>query len=36
MSARPDHATIVLRDWCRVLMNEKNKAHGRKNLAFLD
>jgi hypothetical protein len=32
----PDHATIVLHDWCRVLMNEENKAHGRQNLAFLD
>lgn len=32
----PDHATIVLHDWCRVLMNEENKAQGRKNLAFLD
>lgn len=32
----PDHATIVLHDWCQVLMNEENKAHGRKNLAFLD
>lgn len=32
----PDHATIVLHDWCRVLMNKENKAQGRKNLAFLD
>lgn len=32
----PDHATITLHDWCQVLMNEENKAHGRKNLAFLD
>ncbi|MBK8037784.1 MAG: hypothetical protein IPK22_11765 [Verrucomicrobiaceae bacterium] len=32
----PDHATIVLHDWCRVLMNEENKAQGRQNLAFLD
>lgn len=32
----PDHATITLHDWCQVLMNKENKAHGRKNLAFLD
>lgn len=32
----PDHATITLHDWCQVLMNEENKDHGRKNLAFLD
>lgn len=32
----PDHATITLHDWCQVLMNEENKAYGRKNLAFLD
>jgi hypothetical protein len=32
----PDHTTIVLHDWCRVLMNEEDKAQGRQNLAFLD
>jgi hypothetical protein len=36
ITRHPDHATITLRDWCQVLMNEENKAHGRKNLAFLD
>ena len=32
----PDHETIVLHDWCRVLMNEEHLAPSRRNLAFLD
>lgn len=32
----PDHDTIVLHDWCRVLMNEEHQAPARQNLAFLD
>ena len=32
----PDHETIVLHDWCRVLMNEEHQAPARQNLAFLD
>ncbi|MDZ4405085.1 hypothetical protein [Prosthecobacter sp.] len=32
----PDHATIVLHDWCHVLMNEEHRAPSRRNLAFLD
>ncbi|WP_395744953.1 hypothetical protein [Prosthecobacter sp.] len=32
----PDHATIVLHDWCRVLMNEEHLAPSRRNLVFLD
>ena len=31
-----DHATIVLRDWHQVLMNEEHLAPSRSNLAFLD
>lgn len=32
----PDHETIVLHDWCRVLMNEEHQAPSRSNMAFLD
>ena len=32
----PDHATIVLRDWHRVLMNTESQAPARRNLAFID
>ncbi|MBX7207534.1 MAG: hypothetical protein K1X78_04410 [Verrucomicrobiaceae bacterium] len=32
----PDHATIVLHDWHRVLINEEHRAPSRNNLAFLD
>ena len=32
----PDHATIVLHDWHRVLINEEHRAPSRSNLAFLD
>ncbi|SKA80448.1 hypothetical protein SAMN02745166_00634 [Prosthecobacter debontii] len=32
----PDHETIVLHDWCRVLMNEEHLSPSRSNLAFLD
>lgn len=32
----PDHETIVLTDWCQVLMNEEGKAPSRSFVAFLD
>ena len=32
----PDHDTIVLHDWCRVLINEEHQATSRSHLAFLD
>jgi hypothetical protein len=32
----PDHATIVLHDWCQVLINEEHRAPSRSHLAFLD
>ena len=32
----PDHATIVLPEWCEVLINEEHRAPSRSNLAFLD
>lgn len=32
----PDHDTIVLHDWCRVLINEEHQAPSRSHLAFLD
>ena len=32
----PDHATIVLRDWHRVLMNTEHQAAAMQHVAFLD
>jgi hypothetical protein len=32
----PDHATITLRDWHRVLMNTENTTRQMANVAFLD
>jgi hypothetical protein len=32
----PDHATIVLRDWHRVLMNTEHQAAAMRHVAFLD
>jgi hypothetical protein len=32
----PDHATITLRDWHRVLMNTENTTRQMANIAFLD
>jgi hypothetical protein len=32
----PDHATIVLRDWHRVLMNTEHQAEAMRHVAFLD
>jgi hypothetical protein len=32
----PDHATIYLPNWCRVVMNEEAKAKARAKLRFLD
>jgi hypothetical protein len=32
----PDHATIVLREWHRVLMNTEHQAEAMRHVAFLD
>ena len=32
----PDHATIRLRGWHRVLMNTEHRAHAMRHVAFLD
>lgn len=32
----PDHATIVLKDWYRVMPNTEGQAGGRRFMAFLD
>jgi hypothetical protein len=32
----PDHKTVVLRCWHRVLMNTEHMAPGRSNVTFLD
>ena len=32
----PDHATIVLQDWHRVVMNTENQSASMQNIAFLD
>jgi hypothetical protein len=32
----PDHATIVLREWHRVLMNTEHQAAAMQHVAFLD
>ena len=32
----PDHKTIVLRTWCRVVPNTENRASASSNVAFLD
>lgn len=32
----PDHATITLRGWHRVLMNTENQAQAMRHVAFLD
>jgi hypothetical protein len=32
----PDHKTIELRDWHRVLMNTENESRAMQNVAFLD
>jgi hypothetical protein len=34
--SHPDHATIVLQVWHRVVMNTENLSHGMRNVAFLD
>jgi hypothetical protein len=34
--SHPDHKTIVLHDWHRVLMNTENEAPGNRNVVFLD
>lgn len=31
-----DHATLVLRDWCQVLINEEHTARAGSHVAFLD
>lgn len=32
----PDHATVVLREWCRVRQNRENEAPSMRHVAFLD
>ena len=32
----PDHATITLREWCRVLLNTETEAPSMPRMAFLD
>ena len=32
----PDHATINLRGWHRVVMNTESQARAMRNVAFLD
>ena len=32
----PDHATIVLRGWHRVVMNTEQSARAMQHVAFLD
>lgn len=32
----PDHRTITLHDWHRVVMNTESEAPGREHLVFLD
>ena len=32
----PDHATINLHNWCRVLMNTENESRAMRHVAFLD
>jgi hypothetical protein len=32
----PDHETLVLTQWCQVLMNEEGRAPSRNSVAFLD
>jgi len=32
----PDHATITLREWCRVLLNTETDAPSMPRMAFLD
>lgn len=32
----PDHATITLHDWHRVVMNTENQSRAMRNVAFLD
>jgi hypothetical protein len=32
----PDHATVVLRGWHRVVMNTEHAAHAMRHVAFLD
>ncbi len=32
----PDHATITLRDWHRVLVNTERGARAMRHVAFLD
>ena len=32
----PDHATVVLRGWHRVLMNTENEARAMEHVVFLD
>jgi hypothetical protein len=34
--SHPDHKTVVLDDWHRVLMNTENEAPGSRNVVFLD
>ena len=32
----PDHATVVLKGWHRVMPNTENNSAARRNLVFLD
>ena len=32
----PDHATIVLQDWHRVLMNTEHQSEAMRSVVFLD
>lgn len=34
--SHPDHATVVLRGWHRVLMNTERDARAMRHVAFLD
>jgi hypothetical protein len=32
----PDHATVMLHDWCQVVMNTEGQSKAMRNVAFLD
>jgi hypothetical protein len=34
--SHPDHATVVLRGWHRVLVNTEQQAQAMRHLAFID
>ena len=34
--SHPDHKTIILDGWHRVLMNTENEAPGNRHVVFLD